>query len=135
MSNRSDRLEKAKETFGGLGNSLIDWIISEVDYLRECVIHYREENARLRDYRQNASGDYNKDDIIVKLQQEQYIQGREVEHLRERVQQLTTEPYVVRISRREFMELPIETRRKVMERDADNNFNIIEYLKYVTEGE
>ena len=154
MSEREDRLEllrrDANEQFRDLekisepqvygvgvllGPSLARWAISEIDYLRECVTHYREENSRLRDYRQNASGDYNKDDVIVKLQNELYIQGREVDHLREQVQQLTSEPYVVRISRREFMELPIETRRRVIERDVDNNFNIIEYLKYVTEGE
>jgi hypothetical protein len=37
---------------------------------------------------------------------------------RERLQKLVTEPYVIAISRRECMELPIETRRQIMERQC-----------------
>jgi hypothetical protein len=59
---------------------------------------------------------------------EEYVNGlaeqatkymNEVKQLRAQIAQLTAEPYVIRISRREFMALPIETRRQVMLRQAE----------------
>ena len=43
----------------------------------------------------------------------------EIEQLRAKLNSLTAEPYVIRISRREFMDLPIKTRRKIMARQVD----------------
>ena len=43
----------------------------------------------------------------------------EVERLQAEVRELTAEPYVIRISRREALELPIEIRRKILERQVE----------------